>query len=162
MQGERDADTLAEAPFALLREYLAPPPVVGELRRLEQHALGVVALPQHLSVGEQIAGLYRIQETYVERVHLKPFGGKVHSALDREYRLRRAEAAKGPVGRRVRRPGAAPYADVRHIITARRVQVCALEDDARQRRIGPRVEFYLRVERRYLTILCESHAVAAL
>ena len=69
------------------------------------------------------------------RRHAERVGDARDLELGGELGLRRAEAAEGAVGRRVRRHRAAADADVRALVRAARVEDAARQDDRRERAV---------------------------
>ena len=83
-----------------------------------------------------------------DRIDAERLGDAIHVRLDRELRLRRAEAAEGAVGRRVGHHRPAADAHVIAAVRARRVNHAARQHHGAQRGVGAAVHHHVDVHAR--------------
>ena len=93
-------------------------------------------------------------------VEAERLGHAVHLHLGREDGLRRAEAAEGAVGRRVRHHDAAVDADVLAAVGPGRVEAAPREHDRAQRAVGAAVEEDVDLHRGDAAVARDAGAVA--
>ena len=116
--------------------------------RFAQHRQRAAVAAEPLAGRRRVAGPQRVDLADADRIEAERFGDAIHVHFGRELRLRRAEAAKRAVGRRVRHHRAAADADVVAAVRSARVNHAARQHDGAERGVRAAVEQDVDVHRR--------------
>ena len=114
--------------------------VVGDRHRAIEQRGHVDRIADHLADRARLPGADEIAAAQLVRRQTDGGRDAIHVALEREQALRRAEAAKRAVRRRVGRDGAAAEPHVRAEVRPGGVNRAARQHDRRQRAVGAAVD----------------------
>ena len=132
---------------------------VGAAHRLLEDQMGAAVVAERLARGSGVAGPQCVLPPELHRVHPQRLGDALHLHLHRELRLRRAEAAEGAVGRRVREDRAPVDRDVVAAVRTGRVDAAARQHHRTQRDIGTAIEEHVDLHRHQATVARDARPV---
>ena len=138
----------------------APSLEVRALHRLAQDLQRAAVCPKTLAGGGGIARAQRVDLAHAHRIEPQRLGDAVHVDFGRKLRLRRTEAAKRAVGRRVGHAGAAANAHVIAAVRTARVDHAARQHHGAQGRVGAAVEDRVDLDRRQPAVAGDAGLVA--
>ena len=133
---------------------------MGALHRLAQHVERARIRPEALTGRGRVAGPQRIDLADPHRIDPEGLGDAIHVRFGGKLRLRRAEAAKRAVWRRVRHGHASADPEVIAAIRSAGVEQPAREHDPAERGIGAAVQQHVDVHRQEPAVAGHPRAMA--